>query len=172
MRFSDWNLVCLPGIAFPSAIVPSNNHAGAGIPFRYKLNIISCSRPPLKFYSGYRRGHHERAIQIWEAGLTSAALAHRSASRLPHPFSADRGGRNRDIETCAVPCRPKAALASRPPRSGGKSIFQPRPWNNSAPPMEQFCRRFGNFVNSKKWATPKEARALRRRRLNLLRQEN
>jgi hypothetical protein len=36
--------------------------------------------------------------------------------------------------------------------------------------MEQFCSRFGNFVNSKKWATPKEARTLRRRRLNILRQ--
>src|SRR5258705_12732662 len=79
-------------------------------------------------------------------GLTSAAAARPSTSPLHDPFSADRGRRIRSTGTCAVPRHREAALGSKWPRSRGKSVVQPGPYDHfAAVPI---------LVNSKKWAIP------------------
>jgi hypothetical protein len=73
-------------------------------------------------------------------GLTSAAVVRPLASLLPDRFSAGQGARNPSTGMCGVPCRQEAALGSKRPRSRGKSVVQPGPWNNFAavPKFRQF----------------------------------
>jgi hypothetical protein len=97
----------------------------SGWPFQQKTKWLRPDANTRK--PGIRSGQkYKSELKKGEArsGPTSAAVARPLTSPLPDPFSADRGGRNRDTGTCAVRCRREAAQGSKRPRSRGKSVVR------------------------------------------------
>ena len=72
-------------------------------------------------------GRNERGRQLGRP-FTSGAVARPSASPLPAPSSADRGGRNRGTGTRGDLCHREVAQGSRMPRNRGRLVVQPGPW--------------------------------------------
>jgi len=97
---------------------------------RYRPSMMrsDCVPPQLHHAEGGDSFRGESTKVYLRGGLKLAAVARPLTSPLPDPFSADRGGRNRDTGTSVVPRHREAALGSKWPRNRGKSDVRPGPY--------------------------------------------